>query len=261
MQQNNNNKTVNNSACLDVNSLMFEKFIIYLSLQKNYIRDINIPCIKNFKIYKSYDKIKFMGNEFNLPDNISKQAKEELEKLLKGNRNFVSGIPNAQNMCVETLKKLALHQKPYAAVLACSDSRTIPEIIFDCGIGELFVVRVAGITTGPNIIESIEYSIQTLEVPLVILLGHDDCGVMKYANAQFPDEPEYYKSIMSCVYPALDDDDYNLHANEIAKKHTHYVRDVLMERSEIIRNAVEEGKTHIAICHFDHSTGLVDLID
>ena len=128
----------------------------------------------------------------------------ELKKLLLGNKNFVNGTPSMANMCLNTLKKFAFHQEPYAAVLSCSDSRVVPEIIFDCGIGELFVIRVAGITAGPNVIESVEYAVKKLNVPLLILLGHDDCGVMKYAKEHYPNLTENFQSILKCVYPVLD---------------------------------------------------------
>jgi carbonic anhydrase len=208
-----------------------------------------------------YDIIVGMKKEFNIPENIPEKSRAELEKLLRGNRNFVNGTPTAQNICLQTLKKFAFHQEPFAVLLSCSDSRVVPEIIFDCGIGEIFVVRTAGITTGPNIIESIEYAVNELNVPLVVLLGHDDCGVMKYANGLHPGEPEKYKSIVNCVYPVLEKMDYRTHANKVARAHTHHVESVLMERSEILREAVESGRTYIANCHFDHSTGYVDLID
>ena len=90
-----------------------------------------------------------MENNFKLPENIIPSAKVELEKLLNGNRNFVNGQQITKNISLETLQKYAFHQQPYACVLTCSDSRVVPEIIFDCGIGEIFVVRVAGMTTGP----------------------------------------------------------------------------------------------------------------
>lgn len=136
---------------------------------------------------------------------MKEKANKELTKLLQGNKNFVNGTPTTKNMSLETLQKFAFHQEPYACVLTCSDSRVVPEIIFDCGIGELFVVRVAGMTTGPNIIESVEYAVKCLQVPLLILLGHDDCGVMKYANDGYPTEPQYFKSLMHCVYPVFED--------------------------------------------------------
>ena len=134
---------------------------------------------------------------------IPDKAKKELEKLLNGNKNFVNGTPCASNMSLETLRKYAFHQEPYAVVLSCSDSRVVPEIIFDCGIGELFVVRVAGITAGPNVVESLEYAVYKLKVPLMILLGHDDCGVMKYAREHYPEKTGHFDSILNCVYPVL----------------------------------------------------------
>ncbi len=198
--------------------------------------------------------------DIKLPENIPFNSKKELLKLLKGNLNFINSTPTAKNMCLDTLRKYAFHQEPYAVVLSCSDSRVVPEIIFDCGIGELFVVRVAGITAGDNVIESIEYAVKKLNVPLLILLGHDDCGVMKYAKEHYPEQTEDFKSIMSCVYPVLDkDEDITCH-NFFARQHTIWVEETLMQKSKIIRTAVENKNLYIAKCHFDHSTGLVELI-
>lgn len=184
----------------------------------------------------------------------------ELKKLLLGNKNFVNDTPTASNMCLKTLQKFAFHQEPYAAVLSCSDSRVVPEIIFDCGIGELFVIRVAGITAGPNVIESVEYAVKKLNVPLFILLGHDDCGVMKYTKEHYPNLTENFQSILKCVYPVLDKkEDITCH-NYFAQEHTKWVEEVLLEKSTIIKNAVEKNELLIAKCHFDHSTGLVSII-
>ena len=202
-----------------------------------------------------------MENKFNLPKNIIPSAKIELEKLLAGNRNFVNGTPTTKNISLETLKKYAFHQEPYACVLTCSDSRVVPEIIFDCGIGEIFVVRVAGMTTGPNVVESVEYAVKKLGVPLLILLGHDDCGVMKYAKDHYPEITDDFQSILKCVYPVLDkEEDVTCH-NYFAQQHTKWVEDTLMEKSKIIKNAVDNKELYIAKCHLDHSTGLVDLIE
>ena len=211
------------------------------------------------------------------------RAKKELEKLLKGNRNFVNGTPTTKNMTLETLQKYAFHQEPYACVLTCSDSRVVPEIIFDCGIGELFVARVAGMTTGPNVVESVEYAVKKLNVPLLILLGHDDCGVMKYAKEHYPQPMSNFSSILKCVYPVLDKKEDNGSAatdqneksstnigtegtegkkchNFFAQEHTKWVEEYLMKHSVIINEAVKNDKLLIAKCHFDHGTGLVDLI-
>lgn len=187
-------------------------------------------------------------------------AQKELTKLLNGNKNFMNGTPSANNMCLKTLQKLALYQEPYACVLSCSDSRVVPEIIFDCGIGELFVVRVAGIAVGPNVKESIEYAVKKLHVPLLILLGHDDCGVMKYANEIYPEMPEHFQSILKSVYSVIDGKGKFDCNNEFARKHTVWVEDYLLKNSSIIKNALDENKLYIAKCHFNHDTGEVSLI-
>ena len=198
--------------------------------------------------------------DIKIPQNIPMSAEKELLKLLKGNRNFVNSTPTAKNMCLETLRKFAFHQEPYAVVLSCSDSRVVPEIIFDCGIGELFVVRVAGIAVGHNVTESIEYAVKKLKVPLLVLLGHDDCGVMKYAKEHYPVLTDDFQSIMTAVYPVLDkNEDITCH-NFFAQQHTIWVENTLLEKSKIVREAVQSGNLYIAKCHFDHSTGLVDLI-
>ncbi len=197
----------------------------------------------------------------NLPTNIPIKARQELEKLLNGNKNFINGTPTAKNMCLSTLQKLALYQEPYACVLSCSDSRVVPEIIFDCGIGELFVVRVAGITVGPNVRESLEYAVKKLHVPLIILLGHDDCGVMNYANNHYPEITEEFQSILKCVYPVIDHAGQQDCNNKFARKHTIWVENFLMENSNIIKSAVNDKKLYIAKCHFDHHTGEVYMIN
>lgn len=201
-----------------------------------------------------------MENNFKLPENIIPSAKVELEKLLNGNRNFVNGQQTTKNISLETLQKYAFHQQPYACVLTCSDSRVVPEIIFDCGIGEIFVVRVAGMTTGPNVVESVEYAVKKLGVPLLILLGHDDCGVMKYAKEHYPEPMKEFSSILKCVYPVLDKkEDITCH-NFFAQEHTKWVEDYLMKHSVIVNQAVKDHNLYIAKCHFDHSTGFVNLI-
>lgn len=189
------------------------------------------------------------------------KAKKELDKLLIGNKNFVNGTPVSYTKNLETLQKFEKYQAPFAVVLTCSDSRVVPEIIFDCGIGELFVVRVAGMTTGPNIVESIEYAVKKLHLPLLMLLGHDDCGVMKFAEENYPNKTENFKAFANCVYPVIDNYGTPTDCNDFAKQHTHWVEKFLMEHSKIVREAVENEELYIAKCHFNHATGKVELID
>lgn len=193
---------------------------------------------------------------------IPTESKKILIKLLKGNEKFINGKYEAQNITIETLRQLANHQNPHACILSCSDSRVVPELIFEAGIGELFVVRVAGITVGPNVRESIEYAVKKLHVPLLILLGHDNCGVMEYAKSSYPEDKEHFSSILKCVYPAIDIDSASLNSNEcLAKHHTLWVEEFLLKHSEIIKNAVNNSELYIAKCHLCHQTGRVKLID
>lgn len=193
---------------------------------------------------------------------ISDEAREVLVRLLKGNEQFVNGKYEAKNITIETLKSLATHQTPHACILSCSDSRVVPELIFEAGIGELFVVRVAGITVGPNVLESIEYAVKKLHVPLLMLLGHDNCGVMEYAQACYPEVKENFQSILKCVYPAVDIDKTALESEDkLAKQHTLWVEEFILNHSEIIKKAVAENKLYIAKCHLSHRTGRVSLLN
>ena len=193
---------------------------------------------------------------------IPEEAKKVLVRLLKGNEQFVNGKYEAKNITIETLRQLATNQAPHACVLCCSDSRVVPELIFEAGIGELFVVRVAGITVGANVLESIEYAVKKLNVPLVMLLGHDNCGVMEYAQATYPKTGEQFSSILKCVYPAIDKAPLALNSeDELARQHTLWVEEFLLNNSNIIKHAVENNKLYIAKCHLCHKTGKVYFLD
>jgi len=104
---------------------------------------------------------------------------EALQKLMEGNRNYVDNkLTNAAQSDAAARTSLAKSQKPYAIILTCSDSRVPPEIVFDKGLGELFVIRVAGNVPDPIVLGSIEYAAEHLGSPLVMVLGHERCGAV-----------------------------------------------------------------------------------
>ena len=106
-------------------------------------------------------------------------GKEALEKLREGNRKFISSVFNPGDISREIRLETAEHgQHPYAAVVACSDSREIPEDIFSCGIGEIFTIRVAGNVISDSQMGSVEYAIEHLHINLVVVLGHTNCGAV-----------------------------------------------------------------------------------
>ena len=104
---------------------------------------------------------------------------EALQKMMDGNKRYVENQMTGSKLCdVATRSSLAKSQKPYAIVLTCSDSRVPPEIIFDKGLGEIFVIRVAGNIPDPVVLGSIEYAAEHLGSPLVMVLGHERCGAV-----------------------------------------------------------------------------------
>ncbi len=105
-------------------------------------------------------------------------AQQALKLLLEGNQRFVAGKLEHPNQTPERRAEVAKGQHPFAAVLACSDSRTPPEIIFDRGLGDIFTVRVAGNVADQVVIESLDYSVKHLGVRVVMVLGHRRCGAV-----------------------------------------------------------------------------------
>ena len=103
------------------------------------------------------------------------------QEMQEGNRRFVAGTPAHPHQDVEKRHELADGQAPIATLFGCSDSRLAAEIIFDAGLGDLFVVRNAGQVIGESIVASLEYAVEILRVPLIVVLAHDSCGAVRAA--------------------------------------------------------------------------------
>jgi carbonic anhydrase len=108
-------------------------------------------------------------------------ADEALQRLIAGNERFLRGETREPAFHPEHLADIAKGQRPFATLLGCSDSRVSPEHIFDVGLGELFVVRVAGNVFAPEVVGSMQYGVAHLKTPLVIVLGHEGCGAVHAA--------------------------------------------------------------------------------
>jgi len=113
-------------------------------------------------------------------------ADEALARLIEGNERFVAGHARFPTVQKEVLAELAKGQEPYATILGCSDSRVPPELVFDAGFGELFVIRVAGNVLGPTIVGTLQYAATHLHTPLFVIMGHEGCGAVNAAiDARF----------------------------------------------------------------------------
>ncbi len=187
------------------------------------------------------------------------QAQKALESLLEGNQNFINGKNLAVHRTVEDLKSMQTSQSPIACVVTCSDSRVIPELVFDKGFGDIFTVRCAGAVIGENILESVEYAVKYLNVPLVMVLSHDDCGVMKKAKAMYPKEPDHLELLIRSVYEIIDSETECY--NELARDYTLTKKRKLLKRSQILRQLHHDGKFEIVRGYLNFDTGKVEIIN
>jgi carbonic anhydrase len=130
-------------------------------------------------------------------------AADGLKLLLEGNQRFINGKLEHPNQSVARRTEVAKGQHPFAAVLACSDSRTSPEIIFDRGLGDIFVARVAGNVADQVVIESLDYSVKHLGVRVVMILGHNRCGAVTAAVQGHEDEGDV-GPMLSELRPAVE---------------------------------------------------------
>ncbi|MFC4020855.1 carbonic anhydrase [Micromonospora sp. GCM10011542] len=127
-------------------------------------------------------------------------------ELVEGNQRFVTGAPRHPNQDAGHRAAVADGQHPFAVIVGCSDSRLAAEIIFDRGLGDLFVVRTAGHTVGPEVLGSVEYAVTVLGTPLVVVLGHDSCGAVQAAREVATTgvvPPGHLGAVVDAVLPGL----------------------------------------------------------
>ncbi|BAJ26610.1 MULTISPECIES: carbonic anhydrase [Kitasatospora] len=172
------------------------------------------------------------------------------ELLLAGNGRFVAGSPQHPNQDAARRAQTAPSQAPFAVLFGCSDSRLAAEIIFDQGLGDLFVVRTAGHVLGTEVLGSIEYGVSVLGTPLVIVLGHDSCGAVgatREAVAAGASGEGFVRDVIERVTPSV------LAANaagytdnsDFIDEHIRHTVSLLVERSHTIASAVAAGTTAV----------------
>src|SRR4051812_494852 len=190
---------------------------------------------------------------------------EALEYLLDGNRRFVAGQADHPNQDAARREAGANVQRPFAVLFGCSDSRVAAEIIFDRGLGDLFVVRTAGHMVGAEVLASIEYGVAVLDVPLVVVLSHDSCGAVGAAlqaheSAVLP--PGNLRRIVERLSPEI------LAAraqgvtdvDEIARFHGLATARSLLEQSALLRERLEAGVCGIAVLGYQLVDGRTHII-
>ena len=183
------------------------------------------------------------------------------QRLMEGNMRFVQGLFQGRNL-LDLRRTLAQGQQPEAAVLCCSDSRVPAEIIFDQSLGDLFVVRTAGLVLDPTSIGSLEYAVAHLHVPLLVIKGHEGCGAVT-AAVEHPGATEgHIGSIITQISPAVGQARQNGdHGQDLIEAttdiHLKYLEETLLRVSPIIQEAVDAGSLEIVVAKYFLQAGQV----
>ncbi|MGB8061647.1 MAG: carbonic anhydrase [Candidatus Sulfotelmatobacter sp.] len=194
------------------------------------------------------------------PTHAAPPAAEVWDSLMAGNRRFVAGKPRARDLA-SLRHKLASGQSPKAIILSCSDSRVGPELIFDQSLGDLFVVRTAGNVAGAVALGSIEYAVDHLHSPLLVVLGHQKCGAVNAACSGEKMPSPNLDAIVERINPAVAQAKSYAKGDDLVesaiKENVHRSAADLLANSEIIRNAVKSGTLTMIEAEYELGTGQV----
>lgn len=183
-------------------------------------------------------------------------AQEALQQLKDGNAKYVAdqlAHPNSDNARKDSQTG---GQAPFAIVLSCADSRVVPEYIFDQGIGDIFVIRVAGNTANASSIASIEYAVAHLGTKLIVVLGHESCGACGAAVAGGDNGPNL-NHLLAMIQPAVEASS-SKEVNDVVEINADLQAKNLVSNSEIIANAVENNGVEIVSAFYNLNGGKVD---
>jgi len=205
-----------------------------------------------------------MAQECKRPEN----ADEALQALIEGNERFVYSKKKGPRRAAKCRIEAAAGQNPFVAILACADSRVAPELVFDQGIGDLFVVRVAGNIVNPTnygIQGSLEFGVLALGAPLIVVLGHSGCGAIAGAIEALQKGTEFpgsINNIIQTIEPAVEKakgEKGNLLHNSIISNVQIGV-DKLNNSDPVISDLVKKGKVKVVGANYDLKTGEVKIV-
>lgn len=184
---------------------------------------------------------------------------EVLQRLKDGNVRFENDQLEGSLQNGTRRKELTGGQKPYAIILSCADSRVVPELAFDTGLGELFVIRVAGNVANSSSIASIEYAVAHLGTTLIVVLGHQSCGAVT-AAVSGGDNGYNLNHLLSHITPAIAASDEGASVNDVVKKNAEMTAKELASRSAIIGDAVANGGVQIVPAYYNLDSGKVEFL-
>ena len=180
--------------------------------------------------------------------------------LVEGNKRFVSGKTRAYSV-VPLRAKLASGQQPNVIVLSCSDSRVAPELVFDQSLGDIFTVRTAGNVADPVALGSIEYAVDHIHSPLLVVMGHQKCGAVAAACSGDKMPSANLQAIVDKIDPAVSLAKTHAKSDELiestVKENVHQSAKDLLANSAIIRDAVKSGKLTVVEAEYELGSGEV----
>lgn len=187
--------------------------------------------------------------------------REAWSALVEGNHRFVGGEPAHPRQDIDRRESLAEKQRPFAALFGCADSRLSAEIIFDVGLGDLFVVRNAGQVLAETIIGSLEYAVEVLGTPLILVLGHDECGAIRATidstEGTLVSEGEFIHNLVARIQPTVEaanrEGKYDI--DDITELHIQDTINELLTRSSLIARAVKEGRLGVVGANYRLTLG------
>jgi len=183
---------------------------------------------------------------------------EALARLKAGNENFVNDKLDGKLQDSDRRKALENGQDPYAIILSCADSRVVPELAFDKGLGEIFVIRVAGNIANQSSIASIEYAVAHLGVKLIVVLGHESCGAVTAAIGG-GDAGKNLNHLLAHITPAVQASEDKA-VNSVVKKNAELTAEALVRDSSILKDAAENGGLEIVPAYYNLGSGKVDFL-
>ena len=185
---------------------------------------------------------------------------ESLKRLKEGNARFVLDHLDGKLQDSSRRNSLIGGQEPYAIILGCADSRVVPEFAFDTGLGELFTVRVAGNIANSSSTASIEYAVAHCGTKLIVVLGHQSCGAVTAAVAG-GDNGYNLNHLLAHITPAINASEKDATVNEVVKKNADLTAFDLINRSSIIKSAVDSGDVKIVAAYYNLDSGKVDFLN
>jgi carbonic anhydrase len=186
---------------------------------------------------------------------------QALKKLIIGNRRYVDSRQRHPNQAAHRRAELSNAQQPFAVILGCADSRVPPEVIFDRGLGDLFIVRIAGHVMNDMVLGSIEYAADHLHTSLIMVLGHSKCGCVT-AAIKGVNEEGHINCLTEAIQPALHEakDQPGDPVNNAARANTKIVAEQLKCSKPVLSDLVSEGKLNVIPAFYDLDTGVVEIL-